>query len=152
MQRNWEHGSKNWEMWWCHNFQFLQLSHCMSFSSKAPKEGTVYFLQFYQPSKAAQSHTSCLDLQNLMWTSSAWIWVCHNDCSLFVSRRYEICINSVSLMCHIKDKDRSHESRPSLPDIRQIKICWHAVWALWLMCKGMRKLYTRCQGGAQRDT
>lgn len=108
-----------------------------------PKEGTVCLLQFLEAQPNQEFVMSHLDEQHGILCPSAWIWASHNDCVLFVSWRYEICINNVSLMRH--RKHRPHKSRLPAVDIRQIEISWHAVWELWLVGKGMRKLLTKSQ-------
>lgn len=108
-----------------------------------PKEGTVCLLQFLEAQPNQEFVMSHLDEQHGILSPSAWIWASHNDCVLFVSWRYEICINNVSLMRH--RKHRPHKSRLPAVDIRQIEISWHAVWELWLVGKGMRKLLTKSQ-------
>lgn len=52
-----------------------------------------------------------LDLQHIISKPPAWIWVSQiSTVHCFASLRYETCTNSVSLMCHIQDKDRSYKS------------------------------------------
>lgn len=108
--------------------------------STTPKEGTVcvpQFLDTHSNLLKQEFVISYLDQQHVISKPSAWMWTSHDDCVLFVSRRHEICINNVSCK---RQKADPIKSCSTVADIGQNKISWHAVWELWLMGKGMRKL------------